>query len=93
MFNLTQSFLEGASGVGTKAVALNPKSPGSMVLTTEKGWGAGGGLVVVEVGTTLIFSTRSGKSAMEDEVLSVEWTSPVSLTKWGEEFVRDSPSA
>lgn len=41
MFSLTQSFLDGASGVGTKAVAFRPKSPGSSVLVD---CGIGGGL-------------------------------------------------
>lgn len=36
MFSRTQSFLEGASGVGTKEVALRPKSPGSMVVLEEQ---------------------------------------------------------
>lgn len=49
MFSLTQSFLEGASGVEINDVALSPKSPGSMLLlaiTIEEGCG---GVVLVEV--------------------------------------------
>lgn len=48
MFSLTQSLLEGASGGGTKAVALRPKSPGSRVLTTVDDWGRRGGLEMEE---------------------------------------------
>lgn len=77
MFSLTQSFLDAASGVGTNDVARSPKSPGSTaVLVTREEGGCRGGLVLVEVGTTLIFSTYtwSRKSVLEEEVLRVEFS-------------------
>ena len=72
----TQSFLEVASGVGTSAVTLNPKSPTvSLVLATVAAPGScgGGGLVADKVrAAPTALSDRSRRSTMEEEVLRAE---------------------
>ena len=67
IFSRTQSFLEEASGVVTKDVALSPKSPVSRVLVNADT--CGGGLVVMDVGIILTLSILSCKSTIDEEVL------------------------
>lgn len=99
IFSRTQSFLEEASGVVTKEVALSPKSPVSRVLTVVNADTCGGGLVVVDVGIILTLSILSRKSTIDEEVLWPEWMEwmskgvSTSATKEGEELSSESLSA